>query len=52
MGNSPGSNATVRFCAEDGLIPGKALIISNKGETRISDYLPNGDLVTCLAEGV
>lgn len=51
-GYSPGSNATVRFCAEDGVIPGKAIIISNKGETRFSDYLPNGDLVSCLAEDV
>ena len=51
-GESPGSNATVRFCAEDEVIPGKAIIISNKGETRFSDYLPTGDPVTCLAQDV
>lgn len=47
-GMSPGSNATIRFCASSDDIPGKTIILSNTGRPRLAKKLRDGSPVTCI----
>lgn len=46
-GRSPGSNATISFCANQASNNPKALIISNTGRPRVSKTRPDGSPIVC-----
>lgn len=46
-GSSPGSNTTVRFCDPQRLKAPKAVILSNAGRPRVSEYDSSGNDLVC-----
>ena len=46
-GTAPGSNLTVKFCAQHHATPPKAVILSNTGRPRVSRSTASGDPLDC-----
>jgi type IV fimbrial biogenesis protein FimT len=46
-GMSPGSNVTITFCDTQAKTRPKALIVSNTGRPRVSEFRPDGSPIVC-----